>query len=707
MRAAGAGSLRLRLLGWIFVGINVLIAARLVQIQIFRHDYYLERAEGQWRHRISLPARRGDIYDRHGRPLALSTTTWRVGVAGSLADDPGEVSRRLAAAIPDQVPDAAVLEAKIASAGRRHVVVARSAALDLEDIAALKCEPSVTMQRMGSRTYPLGGTGMSVIGFHREDSGGAVLATGLERGLDGWLAGEAGEAWQYDTALPGRTLGTEVLRRPRDGRDVVLTLDADLQAICEDLLQQAVERCSAGAGAVLIVDPADGSVLAAADWPVMRERSGEAADPGAWDNFNFTGMYEPGSVMKIFTAASLLRRGAITTETEFDCADNDFGSFRLHDSEGHDFGVIGFVEAFVHSSNVYFGRAATNLRKRELYRDLREFGFGTRTRFPYPGLTAGLVREPQDWSGRSLPTIAIGQEIGVSPLQLAMAAAAVANGGRLYAPRIVERIEAGPDRPPVEGPVVMRGEVVSPDLAALLRELMAQVVEQGTGVEAAVPWTRVAGKTGTAQKAAGGRGYAPGKYMSSFLAMVPAENPRLVILTMLDEPDYAHHYASLSAAPLCGRIVTEIARCTGWFDGIRGLSRVAARPAEDGDLRPVPDVLFIPAAAARERLRRAGLEPAGDAASGLVVAQIPAAGSAAAPGETVALTVAAGTGRAAAGIICPDLAGLSNREVLRRAARLGVEVAIEGAGYVCDQFPSPGSVIGPEGLKVRMAAKWR
>jgi len=706
LKAAGAGSARLRWLGWIFLGVNLLIAARLVQVQIFQHESYLQRAEGQWRRRIPMPARRGNIYDRNGRPLALSTTTWRVGVAVSLADDPAAVAEVLYRAIPDGVSDPDALARRIRS-GSGHIVVASGAALGTEAISLCERQPAITMERLGTRSYPLGGTGLSVIGFHREDSSGGSLCTGLEQGLDSWLAGEAGEAWEYESALRGRTLGKEVLRHPRDGRDVVLTLDSDLQAICEDLLEQSVEKCAASGGSVLIVDPADGSVLAAADWPVLHDRNSVNLDPAVWDNFNFNGLYEPGSVMKIFTSASLLRRGAITVDTEFDCADNDFGGFRIRNSEGHDFGVTSFVDAFVHSSNVYFGRAATNLRRRELYLDLRAFGFGTRTRFPYPGQPSGLLKEPEQWSGRSLPTIAIGQEIGVTPLQLAMAGAAVANGGLLYAPRIVDRIGAGPDEPEMPGPVLMRGEVMSSDLAALLRRVMALTVEEGTGKAAAVPWARVAGKTGTAQKAFPGRGYAPGIYMSTFLGMVPAENPRLVVLTMLDEPDYAHHYASQSAAPLCGRIVTEIARSTNWLDGIGGMARVAVHPGADSDSRPLPDLLYVSATTARARLREAGLVPVGDAGEGIVTAQIPAAGTACSAGDHIVLTVSPGGNRSAAtGLICPDLQGLSNREVLRRAAGLGIRVAIKGAGYVTDQDPQPGAVIGPEGLKVRMAGRW-
>ncbi len=706
MSAAGTGSRRLRLLGWLVVGINLVLAARLVQIQVFEHDSYLSRAERQWKHRIPMPARRGNIYDRNGRPLALSATTWRVGVSTSRVTDPDATAGIVCCNLPSEEIDAAGLARRIRDARGGHLVVARAAALSREALDAFSRRPEITHEQLGDRVYPMGGVGASLIGFHREESDGTVLDTGLEKGLARWLAGEAGEAWEYESAHRGQTLGKEVLRSARDGRDVVLTLDAELQAICEDLLVDAVEECSASGGTALIVDPRDGSVLAAADTPVVRGRGGAGLAPESWDNFNFNGVYEPGSVFKIFTSAALLGRSAITTDTSYDCADNDFGGFRIRNSEGHDYGVMDFTEGFVHSSNVYFARAAFNLRKSELYRDLRAFGFGTRTRFPYPGQAAGLLQEPEKWSGRTLPTMAIGQEIGVTPLQLAMAAAAVANGGRLYAPRVVREVKASATEPGVVEPAVLRGRVIAPELAARLREVMAQVVERGTGVAAAVPWVRVAGKTGTAQKAVPGRGYVPGLYMSSFLAMVPAGEPRLVILTMLDEPDYAHHYASQSAAPLCGRIITEIGRSTDWLDGAGTTARVAADRSEAGGR--VPDLLYTSAVKARARLARAGLKAAGDAGDGVVVAQRPTAGTVCAPGTEIELTVAPASVRGRSdGLLCPDLTGLSNREVRRRAAGLGVPIRIEGVGYVNHQQPAPGEPLGAEGMTVRMVARWR
>ena len=703
MTAGGLGTRRLRGLGVLVIAAGLLLAGRLVQIQIFQHEHYLSRAQGQWKHRIPLPARRGNIYDREGRPLALSVTTWRVGVSTEVVADAAAVTRTLAEALSRPAGEFAD---RLRRAGGRHVVVAPDAVLSVDALAALRRESAITLERLGSRSYPFGGAGASLIGFHRGDAGGEIASAGLERGLDRWLAGTPGEAWEYESAVRGRTLGKEILRHPRDGSDVVLTLDADLQQLSEELLAEAIDECNAEGGVVLIVDPADGSVLAAADSPVMRDRS-QATTPAAWDNFNFTGVYEPGSVFKIFTAASLLGRSAITASTSYDCDDEDFGSFHIRNSEGHDFGVMDFDAAFTHSANVYFARAVSNLRREELYRDLCGFGFGAPTRFPYPGGAHGLLKLPEDWSGRTKSTVAIGQEIAVTPLQLALAAAVVANGGVLYSPRIIAEIRGrgeAPSRPVPENP---RGRVISSELAAELRTAMTRVVDEGTGVAAGVPWIGVAGKTGTAQKAKPGVGYVPGAYMSSFLAFVPADAPRLVILTMIDEPDYTHHYASLSAAPLCGRIIDEIGLSTDWLSGLADGDRVAA-PGRAARKCTVPDLLHLGSGTARALLRDANLRPSGDAGEGVVVAQVPAAGARCPEGTPVELTVATpDRARAAADQICPDLRGLSNREVRRSAARLGIDVAIEGTGYVVAQDPAPGRPLGSRGLRVRMEERWR
>ena len=560
-------------LRWLQTGAFVLFAGltvRLGDLQIRQHETLLEIGTNQWLDAVPVPAERGNIYDRQGRSLALSVTTWRVGVSTTSlrGKDPGEC-----AAIADRVAgifDLNPVETRrrLTEAGGKHIVLASRAVLHRDSLLALRRLGCVTFDVQHDRVYPQGGTGASLLG-HFRDTGNGAVANGLEQAYDELLAGTPGEAWRHKTPHRGPGDGLEVVTPARDGLDLVLTIDADLQAIAEDCLEIAVPECHAIGGAVLIIDPNTGEVLAAADTPVIRDRTEAAEHKRFWDNYNFTGSYEPGSVFKIFTAASLLARDAVDTTLAIDCDDQQFDGYRIRNSEGHDFGFMSFMDAFAHSSNVYFARMVLNLRRDEFFRDLQLLGFGKPTGAVYPGQTRGLCKPMKDWSGRTQSTIAFGQEITASPLQVALAGATVANGGRLMAPMMVREVRTKNGSVVERREPVVYQEVMSERLAEVIRGAMLRAVTEGTGGKASVPWTTVAGKTGTAQKVReGATGYEYGVYIASFLGMVPADEPRLLILTILDEPDQSHHYASASAAPLFARVVEQIGRSTSWLSGV-------------------------------------------------------------------------------------------------------------------------------------------
>lgn len=707
MMRRGADRARLRLLQRLAVVPFLILALRLVQVQVYQHDHYLALALKQWQNQKVLPAARGNIYDRNGRSLALSIITWRVGAVGkNLQDqDPDALAAKLSPLIGQDVGSLAD-RLRQAKAKREYIPLDRKAVLHETTQAALRRLPGIELEELHSRSYPMGGAGASLLGFCNPDSGSRNLTAGLERSLDDDLAGQPGKGLMYAMGPGENTDGLQVTEPAVDGHDVMLTIDADLQLIAEQELAAAVDSCRAVGGTVLIVDPHTGDILAAADTPVLRERS-DAKGPSAWDNFVFTGAYEPGSVFKIFTAASLLDRSQLDTAAVYDCDNIQFDRYKIHNSEGHDFGRMSFLNAFVHSSNVYFARTVLALDREQYFDDLTNLGFGVRDEVLYPGRTRGSLQAPDKWSRRTQSTVAIGQELLATPIQLAMAAAAVANGGMLMAPRLVVEIREK------DGSVVertrpeARHRAVSAEVAALLRDALGEVVRRGTGRAAGLEWIECGGKTGTAQKALPGEGYVPGKYMSTFLGMVPAAAPRLVILTMLDEPDYAHHYASQSAAPLFGRIVQEIGRSTDWLVGAETAAHVRLPRRDRSGAQPVPDLLYLSAAAAREAVAGAGLHLAGAVGEGVVVAQVPGAGTGCLPGETVTITLA--PLRIATGAdsrLCPDLLGWSNRDVRREAARLGVPLRCEGTGYVAEQTPPPGLPIGAEGIAVRMVERW-
>lgn len=690
---------RLALLKVLGLLAGLVLTARLVQVQVIDHPTHRDAASRQWLQSQTVMPRRGDLHDRQGRPLALTVNAFRVGVAGSLVRDAGALSAALSAAL-DMPPD--TIARVIAGAGDRHVVLARAALLDPASQRRLQRFPAVTMAAQPGRVYPLDGVGASLIGFARQDPDSTRHRTGLELGLDHLLTGTPGRALRVRSAHAGRDHGLVEVEPVRDGADVVLTLDADLQEICETRLAEAVADAQARAGSVLILDPACGDILAAASWPLVRTREAPVREAAAWVNRNLTKAYEPGSVFKLFTAAALLSAGAIDTATVIDCSDRQFDGFSLAEAAGHRFGRLDFLEAFAQSSNVWFARAVGNLAPREHHRALLDFGFGRGTGVAYPGESDGILARPEAWSSRSQETLAIGQEVAVTPLQLGLAVAAVANGGTLFAPRLW-RTACGPDGAVVaENPPRALRRVLPPGLDATLRLALRRVVAGGTGAVVDRPWVAIGGKTGTAQKAVPGRGYRDGLYSATFAGLLPVEDPRLVIVTVLDEPRGIKHYASQSAAPLFGAVVDDIRRTTDWLTHVdrTGQPVVVAAPAPRA---PVPDVLFLGSDHAARRLSLAGFTVRGAGSSGVVVAQVPAPGTRLAAGEPVRLTVRT---RGARDQICPDLLGLSNRQAQTVAARLGLDLSIDGVGFVSAQSPEPGAPLGAGPVTVRMDPAW-
>lgn len=690
---------RLTLIRGLGVFVGLILMARLVQVQVVQHARHREAAERQWLQTQTITPRRGDILDRNGRPLALSVTSFRVGVAGSLVGDRASLVSDLAEVLE---LDRSAVARLVDAAGQGYVVLSRQSFLDQEQQRRLRRHSSVTMDEQVGRVYPLDGVGASLLGFYREDPD-STWRTGIELGLDDMLRGQAGRAMRVRSGLRGRDHGEVVIDPARHGAHVVLTLDADLQEICENRLREGIRAYGARAGSILILEPSSGAILAAASWPVLDTRHAPVRDPAAWNNRNFTAAYEPGSVLKIFTAAMLLTSGAVDTATVIDCSDGRFPGFSISEAAGRRFGRLSFMEAFVHSSNVWFARAVANLGRAEQHRALLDFGFGRGTGVPYPAESDGILAQPANWSARSQATLAIGQEIAVTPLQLGLAAAAVANGGMLLAPKLVSEVREPDGTLRFRQPVRPLRQVLPRGLDALLRHAMSRAVNEGSGVAAFRSWVNVGGKTGTAQKSVSNRGYADGLHTATFVGMLPIEAPRLVVVVVLDEPRWRDHFASRSAAPLFAETVDEIRRTTRWLTDVdRDNDRLVIDAAPATTV--VPDLLLLRSDRAVLRLQQAGLRAQGAERGGQVIMQVPAAGSRLPTGSAVQLTVANQGGHQQQS--CPDVLGLSNRQLLALAARLGIVVQVSGVGYVKEQEPRAGSPLTEAGLQVRMAAPW-
>lgn len=608
----------------------LVVLAKLVYVQLIRHDEYTARAVRQQERTLALAPVRGSILDVRGRVLAESVSAQSIYADPQAVPDKRGTAKALAG-IRGIDMTAKEIEEKLRS-DAAFVWIARQ--LPMEVAAEVKARnlPGIYFLEDHRRSYPRGTIAANVIGYAGLDGEGLA---GIEHSLDSYVRGRAGRVTLLRDARRGVYLvGGEGANRPIDGNHVVLTIDAVVQFIAERALSRAVSRYGAAGGSAIVMDPNDGAILAMASAPTFDPNHFRDFPSNSWRNPNVQEIYEPGSTFKIVTAAAALEEGIVTPSQIIDCGDGSIqiGSNEIHEHGGHKYGRMSFEEVLVHSSNVGTVRVGLALGEQRLYRYARRFGFGERTSVQLPGETAGLVRRTEKWTPLSNASISIGQEIGVTTLQLVRAVATLANGGMRVEPRIVERIEDPAGNIIYRPPQPKAVRVVSERTAAVLNEILKAVVARGTGENAALAEHVVAGKTGTAQKAVHG-GYASDKFVASFAGWVPADRPRLVILVVVDEPKLAQ-YGGTIAAPAFREIAEGTLRYMGVEPSMPARSigtdpsllaafsqRQGQRPVEPG----VPDVRGLDIRAAVARATAAGLSVR-VVGSGVVQSQTPIAG---------------------------------------------------------------------------------
>ncbi len=638
-------AVRLRAVEVVVGGALVCIAGRAAQLQLLEGRRWAEEARAQRTEHVALPARRGALTDRHGTPLALTQETYHVGVAVNELRDPAKdvprIARRLRLATADV--QRALRRRYAYFAGPYSVI----------DVQPLRAVRGVHLEPVLNRFYPAPDLARPVIGRVGDDG---REASGLERALDSLLAGRPGAAVVLkDRAGREYESPARVIAQPVAGADVALTLDAELQEIAQRALDDAIRRMDADGGDVVMMDPATGEVLAVAS----RRRDGSAR-PSA-----FTDTFEPGSVAKIFTAAALL---ALQRVAPAERVSGEDGKYRLGGrtiTDEEPLPVLTLADAIRFSSNIALVKFAARLAPAEQYAMLRDFGFGAFTGIEFPAEATGRLRPPAEWSGLSAGSLAMGYEVSVTPLQLAVAYAALANDGVLLSPTLIRDVRGpGGDVAYRHRPEPVR-RVVRPEVAAALRTLLRGVVEGGTGAEAALVNFPVAAKTGTARRVVGGR-YAPGQYTASFAALFPADRPQLVLVVKIDDPRKGSYFAAQTAAPVTRSMLEQaLAARTVALDRARlstAAPRAVAQPLDDdpgvvpyvvswpfrpdsspalADVarRAVPDVTGRPLREAVRALHRRGFRVA---LKGWGVAHHtwPAAGDSAAAGATVTLFAA-------------------------------------------------------------------
>jgi len=624
------------------------VTARLGQLQIVRYRELSGLAERQYSRSVALQAQRGPIVDRNGAPLAASSPAESLFAQPRAVGDPVRVAVRLApiVKVPEEELHAALVSERPFVWLKRRLPPAVAAS-----VRELR-EPGLSLVPEPLRLYPNRELAAHVVGFEGTDGG----LEGIERAWNDTLAGTPGKAVVGRDALGREIEMQRVLQTPAAGQGVMLTLDAHIQYVAERELDAAFRRTSARAAMAVVMEPRTGDVLAVAIRPTFNPNTFlDVPSRDYWRNRAVTDPFEPGSTFKVILAAAALEEGVVRPDDRFF---GENGAITIARTTIHDwkkYGWLTFSEVLQNSSNVGSIKVGLALGAERYYRYMTAFGFGRPTGLGLPGESRGQLREPPRWSTLSLPTLSLGQEVSVTALQMVTAFSAVANGGRMMRPRLVKSVFDAQGRETRRfGPEAVR-QVIAPETARTLTRILISVVEAGTGHNAAIPGYAVAGKTGTAQKldpATHRYSRAPG--VLSFVGFAPADDPRFVMLVMLDEPKN-EKWGSEAAAPIFSAIGREVLR---YLDV----------PSQD-----TPPLQIVSGAGPEPVAPRVRLVSSSDSDP---------------EGDAVAA-------------IMPDLRGRPLRQALSMLAPFGVRVEVSGHGSVVKQTPLPGSALAP-GVTARL-----
>ncbi len=534
----------------LFLGF-ALVFLRLIFIQGIERDTWLARANQAQEKTVQLEPERGAIYDRNGNVLAMNFDRPSLYAIPGEIKNPKRTAQKLAKILKVR-SDRLLRKLK-----RKGAFVWLERKIDLEQmkkIEALKIK-GIRSVMESKRVYPKGKLFGQVLGFAGLDNQGLE---GIEKKHDTILRGTGG-AIILERDAHGKSIFPKDLQyiEPTPGRDLHLTVDENIQHISERELRRMVESSGAKGGTAIVMNPWNGEILAMAIQPAFNPNEVRTSSPAQWRNRAISDFYEPGSTFKIITASAALEEKLVRPEDLIDC---EQGAYRVRGTTIHDhdpFGIISFRQVIAHSSNIGTIKIAEILGPERLLSYAQAFGFGERLGIALNGESPGLLRKTKNWSGRSLASIAIGQEIGVTPLQMVTATSVIANGGYLMTPKIIREVR-GKNGEETNPPQIKR-RVLSEETAREMTEILKGVVSStGTAVRAAVSGYTVVGKTGTAQKIdPETRRYSPDKFVSSFVGYVPAEDPVITILVMVDEPE-GKGWGGEIAAPVFSNIAKEV-----------------------------------------------------------------------------------------------------------------------------------------------------
>jgi cell division protein FtsI (penicillin-binding protein 3) len=647
----------------------VAVFGRLGYLQLFRHSDYMARAQRQQKRVIEITPKRGAIYDRNMHPLAMSL---QVDSAFAIPSELGENKAQAAQLLSGVLGiPRDMLETKLES-GATFVWIARKLPPEKREAVEALNLKGVYFQKENQRFYPKRDLAAHVLGFVDLDEKGLG---GIEYELDDQIRGKSEKIIVMADARQRWFDGGEAQRER--GANVVLTLDEKVQYIAERELGAAIAKTRAIAGTVVVMNPNKGEILALANWPKFNPNAASDAPAEARMNRGVSALYEPGSTFKLITLAAAFDQGITRPGEVFDCENGAVyvAGHRIRDHKP--FGLLSVSDILAQSSDVGAIKIALRLGAPKFYDYIRAFGFGQLTGVDMPGESKGILRRLENWSAVSIGSISMGQEVGVTPIQLATAVSAIANGGLLYKPRVIAELRRGDRVLPLESqlaPTEPR-RVIRADTAATLRRLMEGVVLDGTGKLAHLDGWTAAGKTGSAQKIdpATGR-YSRTQLIASFTGFAPISNPAVTILVSLDSP-VGQHEGGQVAAPVFKRIAEQI---LPYLDVPRDV--------------PIGPQLIQAAYRNHAATDNAALEDFTSTDFSGLPDQPPAVLSAPNPrerkNETPPVTVAVDEG---GDIEVPDFSGKTMREVTEACIRLGLEPVLIGTSLATNQTPATGA----------------
>ena len=539
--------LRTAIVGFVFGLLIALIGTKAVYVQAVHGPWLSDKASRQYQKSLKTIGKRGTIFDSRERELAVSIDLASVAAYPSRVTDANATAAALSGVLK---MNRRQLARKLSQKNRSFVWLKRHVTpKEAESIRQLNLK-GIDFIPEHSRVYPHRSVAAQVIGFAGIDGSGLE---GIEYLFNSRLKGDLGKYKIFKDAL-GRSFDTPSGKSGGvGGHNLFLTIDRTIQYNVEKILLQTVSRYDARSAIGIVLVPQTGAILAMANVPLFNPNNYSQSTRWHWRNRAVADRFEPGSTMKIFSIAAAIESGTFSSDSPLFCENGKYkiGRNTVHDTKPHKWLTITDIVRL--SSNIGAVKVGEKLGAKSLYTTLKEFGFGTRTGINCPGETTGRLAPYKRWSKIDAGAISFGQGISVSALQLAAATGAIANGGVLMRPYIVERVIDSRGREiDAFGPQAVR-RVVSPDTAAILARMMRTVVENGTGTMAALDEYLVSGKTGTAQKIDQSGQYDKGKFIASFIGFVPSEKPELVILVVVDEPE-KNHYGGIVAGPAFRKI---------------------------------------------------------------------------------------------------------------------------------------------------------